>query len=155
MAEPKGRVTAVLTDAPGGDRAAAKPFITLTMGDYAGNDPTKKPKKDAELKPVNINKDNFDAVMESMGVGVRISVPDRLSKDGADQKELTVRLSFPNLGAMGPAGIAEQVPPLKELLEMRKRLVDLANRTSDKEAADLLNSIIMADSDAKSGNARG
>lgn len=149
-----GRVTTALTDAPGGDGTAAKPFITLAVGEYAGNDPTKKPKKDSELKPLNVTKDNFDSVMEGMGVGVRMNVPDRLSKDGADQKELSVRLSITKMEDLDPSRIAEQVPPLKELLEMRKRLVDLANRASDKEAAELLK-VIMKGFDDKSVGARG
>ena len=92
------------------------PLKILAIGDYTGK-PDERQVEDRD--PINIDKDNFNKVMAEQNLGVEVSVPDRLSGDG----DLGVSLEFKSLKDFTPAGIAEQVPELQDLLAMREALV--------------------------------
>lgn len=92
------------------------PLKILAVGDYTGQ-PDERQLEDRE--PINIDKDNFNAVMAEQKLAVEVSVPDRLSGDG----DLGVSLKFESLKDFTPAGLATQVPELQDLLAMREALV--------------------------------
>ena len=92
------------------------PLKILAVGDYTGK-PDERQVEDRD--PINIDKDNFNKVMAEQNLGVEVSVPDRLSGAG----DLGVSLEFKSLKDFTPAGIAEQVPELQDLLAMREALV--------------------------------
>ncbi len=93
------------------------PLKMLMLGDYTGRaDDT--PVEDR--KAINIDKDNFNEVMEAQNLKVDLNVADKLS--GEEGAEMSVSLSFKNLKDFGPEGIANQVPELKKLLELRAAL---------------------------------
>jgi type VI secretion system protein ImpB len=96
------------------------PLKMLFLGDYTGR-PDGRPLE--ERKPINIDKDNFDRVLAEQNLGVNLSIPDRLSGDpGAN---LSVNLKFKKLADFGPEAIAEQVPELRKLMELRNALTAL------------------------------
>lgn len=92
------------------------PLKILAVGDYTGQ-PDERQLEDRD--PINIDKDNFNAVMAEQGLAAEVSVPDRLSGDG----DLGVSLKFESLKDFTPAGLANQVPELQDLLAMREALV--------------------------------
>ncbi len=92
------------------------PLKILAVGDYSGQ-PDERQLEDRD--PINIDKDNFNAVMEQQKLGTEVAVPNRLTGDG----DLGVSLKFESLKDFAPAGIAKQIPELQELLAMRDALV--------------------------------
>jgi type VI secretion system protein ImpB len=118
---PKERVNIVYKSSTGDAQEEVElPLKILMVGDYTGK-PDDTPME--ERKPINIDKDNFGEVLAKQNLQATISVADRLSgeKDGS----LSVKLDFKRLDDFGPEGIANQVPELQKMLELRKALTAL------------------------------
>jgi len=98
------------------------PFVMGVVGDFSGH-PTQELPPLEERKFVEINRDNFNDVMRRMNVGLRMRVENTLKMDNT---ELPVELTFNSLSDFEPARIIQQVEPLRNLLDMRNRLRDLA-----------------------------
>ncbi len=96
------------------------PLKILAVGDYTGREDDRSVE---ERKPLNIDKDNFDAVMSEHKLGVDLQVGDRLSEE--EGAELSVSLKFDTLKDFRPDRIAEQVPELRKLLQLREALTAL------------------------------
>jgi type VI secretion system protein ImpB len=99
------------------------PFVMGVLGDFTGQpiDPLPRLK---DRKFVEVNPDNFDAVLESMKPHLAFSVENKLSED-PEAGNLKVDLNFKSLDDFAPENVARQVKPLRELLELRDRLSDL------------------------------
>lgn len=94
------------------------PLKMLFIGDYTGRaDDTPV----EERKPINVDKENFERVLGEQKLGVDLTVPNRLSGDG----ELSLSLKFKKLKDFTPDALAEQVPELRSLLELRMALTAL------------------------------
>jgi len=93
------------------------PLKMLFVGDYTGR-PDPRPLE--ERKPINIDKDNFEQVLAEQKLGVDIQVADQLS--GEKDSALNVHLEFRKLADFGPVAVAQQVPELRRLLELRNAL---------------------------------
>ncbi len=115
---PKERVNIVYKPATGGAQAEVElPLKLLVMGDYtlrADDTPLE------ERKPVNIDKDNFNDVMKNQGLNLSLKIPNKLS--GQEGEELPVKLKFDSMKDFSPESVADQVPELKQLLELRTAL---------------------------------
>lgn len=96
------------------------PLKMLFLGDYTGRADA-RPLEDR--KPINIDKDNFNSVLGEQNLGLTLSVPDKLSGD--PDANLSVDLKFRQLNDFGPDAIAEQVPELKRLMDLRTALTAL------------------------------
>ena len=99
------------------------PFVMGVLGDFTGQpvDPLPRLK---DRKFVEVNPDNFDAVLESMKPHLAFSVENKLSED-PEAGNIKVDLNFKSLDDFAPDKVARQVKPLRELLELRDRLSDL------------------------------
>lgn len=122
------------------------PFVMGVLGDYTGH-PTEPLPKLKDRKFVEIDPDNFDRVLESMKPHLAFSVENKLSDD-PNAGQLKVDLNFKSMDDFEPGNIAKQVPPLKELLDLRTRLSDLRGsiQGNDKLEEALLNAV--SDTDA-------
>ena len=96
------------------------PLKMLVLGDFTG---TPDPRPLEQRDPVNIDRDNFNEVLRAQGIGVQFSVPNLLSSGLG--RELNVELRMGSMNDFGPEAIAEQVPELKRLLELREALRSL------------------------------
>jgi len=108
------------------------PFVVGVLGDFSGN-PEKPLKSLKDRKFVQIDRDNFDDVMESISPELHFNVENTIAGDGS---EMAVDLGFTSLQDFDPGKVAEQIEPLRKLLETRKRLNDLlakADRSEDLE----------------------
>ena len=123
----ESRVNIAISDRLRGGAEPELPFRMLVMGDYTLKD-DKRPIYDR--KPVDINKSNFDAVMQSFNLSMDLSVPDQISGSG----ELPVSLRFGTLKDFRPESIARQVPELRNLLELRDAMKALRPKMGDKAA---------------------
>ncbi len=118
---PKERVNIVYKSSLGDNTEEVElPLKLLMLGDYTGQ-PSDEPVE--ERKPVNINKDNFDEVMKSYNLTLDITVKNRLQEAADD--DLAISLQFSGMKDFSPDNIANQVPELHRLLELRKALLAL------------------------------
>ncbi len=118
---PKERVNITYKPATGGMQEDVElPLKILMLGDFTGRPDDRSIE---ERKPINVDKDNFDKVMQAQDLSANVSVKNRL-RDG-DEGDMNVSLKFNTLKDFRPEGIAEQVPELKELLDLRNALTAL------------------------------
>lgn len=109
------------------------PFVVGVMGDFSGN-PSQPLKPLRDRKFVQIDRDNFNDVMASTAPELNMRVDNTLAGDGS---EMAVNLNFKSMDDFQPANIANQVEPLKKLLETRNKLGDLlakADRSTKLES---------------------
>ena len=99
------------------------PFVMGVLGDFTGQ-PTEPLARVKDRKFVDVNPDNFDAVLANMKPHLAYSVENKLSED-PDAPKLKVDLNFKSMDDFSPENVARQVGPLRELLELRDRLSDL------------------------------
>lgn len=127
---PKERVNITYKPATGNAKEDVElPLKLLMLGDYTMRpDPT--PLEDR--KPINVDKDNFQKVMSEQKLSLNMTVKDRLSEQ--EDNELNVNLKFRRLSDMEPAAIANQVPELKKLLELRAALTALKGPLGNEKA---------------------
>ena len=127
---PKERVNITYKPAIGDAKEEVElPLKLLMLGDYAMR-PDPRPLEDR--KPINIDKDNFSKVMAEQKLALNFKVPDKLSeKEG---EELNVNLRFRRLSDMEPEAIANQVPELKKLLDLRAALTALKGPLGNEKA---------------------
>jgi type VI secretion system protein ImpB len=104
------------------------------MGDFTGQ-PTGDVKRLKDRRFVDVNPDNFDAVLEEMRPHLAFSVENKLSED-PNAGDLKVDLNFRSLEDFEPEQVARQVRPLRELLELRGKLSDLRGTLQTNEKLD-------------------
>jgi type VI secretion system protein ImpB len=112
------------------------PFVLGVLGDFTGQ-PVEDLPKLRDRKFVDLNPDNFDDVLASMRPHLAYSVENRLS-DSPDAPKLKVDLNFRSLDDFSPERVAQQVPALRELLELRTKLADLRGSLQTSQQLDEL-----------------
>lgn len=117
---PKERVSIVYKPAGQGMSEVELPLKILAMGDYTGRLDDRPVE---ERKPINIDKDNFGAVMSEQKLGLDIAVKDKLSED--PNADLGLSLKFDSLKDFTPEGVLQQVPELQKLMQLRDALTAL------------------------------
>lgn len=100
------------------------PFVVGVLGDFAGQ-PAEPPKRLKERSLIEVDRDNFDQVLAGMKPRLAYRVENTL--DGDDTK-LNVELRFNSLADFEPDNVVQQIEPLKQLIEARRRLSDLLSR---------------------------
>jgi len=110
------------------------PFVMGVLGDFTGQ-PKEPLSKLKERKFVEITPDNFDDVLKSMKPHLQFSVDNVLS-DEPDAGKLGVELKFESMDDFSPDRVAEQVEPLRKLLELRQNMADLRGSLQGNEKLD-------------------
>jgi type VI secretion system protein ImpB len=100
------------------------PFVMGVLADLSGNPAQPLPRL-KERKFVEVNPDNFDTVLKSAQPRLQYTTENKLRPDGS---KIAVELKFESLEDFSPDKVAEQVKPLRELLELRTKLADLRGR---------------------------
>jgi type VI secretion system protein ImpB len=100
------------------------PFVVGVMGDFSGNPEEPLPKM-KDRKFVEIDRDNFNKVLEGMKPRVAFRVDNKLS---GDDTKLAVELKFKSMDDFHPENIVQQIDPLRKLAETRKKLSDLLGK---------------------------
>ncbi|WP_158755739.1 type VI secretion system contractile sheath small subunit [Dyella sp. S184] len=115
------------------------PFVAGVIGDFTGQ-PAEPLAKLKERKFVNVDKDNFDEVLKGMKPRVQMQVDNKLKGDGS---KVGVELNFKSLEDFTPEAVANQVEPLRKLLEARQKLADLRNKMAGNDKfEELLNEVL-------------
>lgn len=110
------------------------PFVVGVLGDFSGQ-PTEPLKPMKDRKFIQIDRDNFNDVMGRMTPGLNMRVKNTLKDDGS---ELGVQLKFGSMDDFSPENVAQQVEPLKKLLETRDKLRDLLTKIDRSEDLETL-----------------
>lgn len=111
------------------------PFVVGILADLSGS-PKEALKPLKERKFTNIDRDNFNDVMERSAPRVALKVDNKLTGEG--DSKLAVELNFKNIDDFEPQRVAEQVAPLKELLNMRQRLTQLLSKMEGNDKLEAL-----------------
>ncbi len=97
------------------------PFVVGVMADLSGM-PEKPLPPIAKRKFVNVDRDNINDVMKKIAPRLAFKVDNRLSEDDT---KINCELHFENMDDFAPARVAQQVTPLRKLLELRNSLANL------------------------------
>ncbi len=118
---PKERINIRYVPATGDQAEEVElPLRLLVMGDYRGvedNTPVE------ERETLSIDKNSFASVLREAGLERALTVKNTLVDD--EDAELRVDLEIKSLKDFEPDSIAQQVPELKTLIDLREALVAL------------------------------
>jgi type VI secretion system protein ImpB len=124
-------------------RKVELPFVVGIMADLSAQPKEAlKPLKERKFTP--IDRDNFNEVLKKSAPRLTLKVPNRLT---GDDSKLNVELNFNHMDDFEPTRVAEQIPPLKELLEMRLRLTEMLNKMEGNEKLERLLMDVMSNTD--------
>jgi type VI secretion system protein ImpB len=101
------------------------PMKLLVVGDFTQK---KDDTRLADREKINLTKQNFDQVMESLDLGVRTTVENKVKNDGTD---IAVDLKIRNMKSFDPSEIVKQVPELSKLMAARNLIRDLGSNLLD------------------------
>lgn len=124
---PKERVNIVYRPATGDAQEEVElPLKLMVLGDF-----TLKPDERMleDRAPVSIDKDNFNDVMASQGLGIQANVANKLSDD--PEAQLSVDLKFGSLKDFEPDALVKNVPELAKMMELREALKALKGPLSN------------------------
>ena len=107
------------------------PFVVGVMADLGGKQEQPLPNlKDPKRKFVEIDRDNFNDVMKGMAPRLAYKVDNKLTNDDT---KMSVELKFNNIDDFTPEAVADQVEPLRKLVEVRKQLSALLAKTDGND----------------------
>ena len=110
------------------------PFVIGVLADLSGS-PKEALKPLKDRKVVQIDRDNINEVLAKATPRVAVKVQNRLTDEDT---KLAVELNFKHMDDFEPAKIAEQIPALKELLDMRGRLTQLLSKMEGNDKLEAL-----------------
>ncbi len=122
------------------------PFVVGVMGDFSGKqEKPLPPLKDRKF--IQIDRDNFDQVLAGVNPRAAFRVDDKLT--GKEGNQFNVDLRFKSMDDFAPENVAQQVDPLRKLLETRGKLKDLLNRMDGNDKLDELLHQILESTEAR------
>jgi type VI secretion system protein ImpB len=119
------------------------PFVVGVIGDFSGK-PYEPLKPLRDRKFIQIDRDNFDDVMQRMTPGAEFKVDNTLAGDGS---QMAVQLKFKSIEDFEPGAIVEQVEPLRKLLAVRNKLRDLMSKVDRSEELESLLEEVLQNTD--------
>ena len=128
---PKARINLKLDLHTGGaGKKTELPLKLLVAGDFS-NGQASAPL--SERKKINLNKNNFDAVLSEYSPKVNLTVKNTLAGDGSEDN---ISLTFRSMKDFTPEQVSRQIPQLKAMLSMRSLLRDLKANLLDRQHHD-------------------
>jgi type VI secretion system protein ImpB len=119
------------------------PFVVGVIGDFSGKSyEPQKPLRDRKF--TQIDRDNFDDVMQRMTPGAEFKVENTLA---GDDSLLPVSLKFKSIDDFEPGAIVQQVEPLRKLLAVRNKLRDLMSKVDRSEELESLLEEVLQNTD--------
>lgn len=129
------------------------PFVVGVLGDYSGKPEEPLPKL-MERKFTEIDRDNFNSVLAGMKPRLTFQIDNKIKEDNT---KMGVELKFRSLEDFHPEQVANQIEPLRKLVEARSRLSDLVTKLDGNEKLEelLQEAISSTDTIAALGKAAG
>jgi type VI secretion system protein ImpB len=119
------------------------PFVVGVLADLSGK-PDQPLAKLKDRKFIEIDRDNFNNVLEATKPRLAFKVDNKLTKEDS---KLGVELRFKSLDDFHPERVVQQVEPLRKLVEARKRLSDLLSKLDGNDKLDELLQEIISSTD--------
>lgn len=120
------------------------PFVMGVMGDYSGdNVDSKKSLKDRKFS--QIDRDNFNEVMNNVAPKLSLKVDNALENDGT---EMAVSLDFKSMEDFEPHRIVEKVAALKQLMDTRNKLRDLLTKADRSDKLEAMLESVLSNTEA-------
>jgi type VI secretion system protein ImpB len=121
------------------------PFVLGVLGDFSGQPEEPLPRvKDRKL--IEIDRDNFDQVLAAMKPRLAYRVDNKLTSDGS---KMGVELRFQSIDDFHPDRVAQQVEPLRKLVNARQRLSDLLSKMDGNDKLEAILNEIASDTGAQ------
>lgn len=105
------------------------PFVAGVLADLSGKPDEPLPRL-RDRKFVEIDRDNFNSVLKGIKPRLAFRVDNKLSDDDT---KLGVELRFNSIEDFEPEQVAQQVEPLRKLLEIRRQLSSLLAKTDGND----------------------
>ena len=121
------------------------PLVVGIMSDLAG-------KQENPMLPVKtrkfveIDRDNFNDVLASIGPRLAFQVANTLQNDDS---KMNVELRFKKIDDFRPESVVQQVEPLRKLFEARQRLNDLLGKLDGNDDLDALLQDVAANTESQ------
>jgi len=126
------------------------PFVVGVLADLSGQPKQSLPPL-KERKAVYIDRDNFNDVLARAGARLALRVANKLTDPNS---KLAIDLNFKHMDDFEPARVAEQIGPLKQLLEMRQELTQLLSRMEGNDKLEQLLADVLANTEKATAVAR-
>jgi type VI secretion system protein ImpB len=120
------------------------PFVGGILSDLSGHPEAPLPKL-KDRKFVEIDRDNLNDVMASIGPRVVFQVPNKLKDDGS---KFNIELKFSHMDDFNPVNVLKQIKPLKKLYDARQRLSDLLTKLDGNDDLDKLIQDVVASTES-------
>lgn len=121
------------------------PFVMGILGDFTGS-PEEPLERLKDRKFTEINPDNFDEVLASMKPHLAFRVDNKLSDD-PEAGQLGVDLRFRELDDFDPDRVAQQIPAIRKLLELRQELADVRGSLQGNDKLEEILQTTLSDTD--------
>ena len=120
------------------------PFVMGVLADLSGKPDQPLPKL-KDRKFVDIDRDNFNNVLEGMKPRLAFKVDNKLADDNT---KIAVELRFKSMDDFRPENVVQQITPLKKLIEARQKLSDLMGKLDGNDKLDELLQEVISNTDA-------
>lgn len=110
------------------------PFVVGVLGDLSGK-PEKPLPPLKERKCIEIDRDNFNSILEGTKPRLAYKVDNRIQDDDT---KIGVELTFNSLDDFHPEKIAQQIEPIRKLVEARKKLYNLLGKLDGNDKLETL-----------------
>jgi len=120
------------------------PFVVGVLGDLSGKPDEPLPKL-KDRKFVEIDRDNFDNVLAGMKPRLAFRADNKLTDDDT---KMAVELRFKSIDDFHPERVAEQITPVRKLVDTRKKLSDLLNKLDGNDKLDELLQGVISSTDS-------
>lgn len=120
------------------------PFVLGVLADLSGKPDEPLPKL-KDRKFTEIDRDNFNNVLEGMKPRLAFKVDNKLT---GDDTKLAVELRFKSMDDFRPENVVTQIEPLRKLLDARQRLSGLLGKLDGNDKLDDLLQKVIADTDS-------
>lgn len=126
----------------GAEKKVELPFVMGVLADLSGQPAEdNEPPSVADREFLDIDIDNFNDRMAAIKPRAAFAVKNTLTGEG----NLPVELTFEKMDDFSPAAVAQQVEPLRQLLEARTQLSNLLTYVDGRANAEALLSKILQD----------
>jgi type VI secretion system protein ImpB len=120
------------------------PFVAGVLADLSGK-PREPLPRVKDRKFVEIDRDNFNQVLAGIRPALSFRAPNAIAKDGT---QIAVDLEFSHMDDFGPEAVAQQVEPVRKLVEARQRLNELALKVNSSDKLEELLQDVVKNTDA-------
>lgn len=120
------------------------PFVVGVLADLSGK-PDEPLPKIKDRKFIEIDRDNFNSVMEGMKPRLAYRVDNKLTDDDS---KMAVELRFKSMDDFHPERVTDQVEPLRKLVETRQRLSEMLSKLDGNDRLEELLQDVIANTDS-------